>query len=245
MRNITTFIILFSQFVYPQLIDSDKLHDITIQPITHGTVVFEWNNTTVYVDPYGGASKFESLNTPDIIVITHAHGDHLNIETLKGLDTSNAIFVVPQSVAEELPEGMGKEVVVLNNGDFKEVANVPITAVAMYNLPNDDSARHKKGWGNSYVITLNNKNIYVSGDTEDIPEMRNLKNIDIAFVCMNLPFTMTEEQAASAVLDFKPSTVYPYHYRGRPNMSDTKLFKKLVNDKNPEIKVVLRDWYVR
>lgn len=237
-------LLLVSQFVFSQLIEPDKIDGITIQPITHGTVVFEWNDTTIYVDPYGGGEKFKNLNNPDIIIITHAHGDHLNVETLNAINTSEATFVVPKSVAEQLPEEMKTNVVILNNEDSKEVKGIPITAVAMYNLPNDNTARHKKGWGNSYIITLNNKRIYVSGDTEDIPEMRALKNIDIAFVCMNLPFTMTEEQASSAVLDFKPKIVYPYHYRGRPDMGDTQLFKKLVNDKNPEIKVNLRDWYV-
>ena len=243
-KSLLIILLFISKLIFSQLIDPDKIDDITIQPITHGTVVFEWNGTTIYVDPYGGGEKFTDLNKPDIIIITHAHGDHLNIETLNSIDTSEATFVVPKSVADELPKSMKENVIILNNGDSKTIKSIPISAIAMYNLPNDDTARHKKGWGNSYTITLNDKKIYVSGDTEDIPEMRALKNIDIAFICMNLPFTMTEEQAASAVLDFKPAIVYPYHYRGRPNMSDTKLFKKLVNDKNSEIKVILRDWYV-
>ena len=237
--------ILTCQAAFSQLIDPDFVHEIKIQPVVHGTVVFEWNDITIYVDPYGGADKFKNLKDPDIIIITHAHGDHLNAETLKGLNTKDAVFVVPLSVAEELPKGMKKNVVILNNDDFTEVKAVPIKAFPMYNLPDDDTARHSKGWGNSYKITLNNKNIYISGDTEDIPEMRALKDIDVAFICMNLPFTMTEEQAASAVLDFKPTIVYPYHYRGRPNMSNTELFKKLVNDENPDIEVRLRDWYVK
>ena len=239
-------ILLFSicKIASSQLIEPDKINDITIQPITHGTVVLEWKDTTIYVDPFGGSEKFKNLKNPDIIVITHAHGDHLNIETLIGINTSNATFVVPASVAEQLPEEMKKNIVILNNDDSEKVKGISITALPMYNLPNDDSARHKKGWGNSYIITLNNKRIYISGDTEDIPEMRALKNIDIAFICMNLPFTMNEEQASSAVLEFKPKIVYPYHYRGRPNVSDTQLFKKLVNDKNSLIDVRLRDWYV-
>lgn len=244
IRIIISFLFV-SQFLFSQLIEPDKIDDIIIQPITHGSVVFNWNNITIYVDPYGGAKKFKGLNNPDIIIITHAHGDHLNIETLNGINTSGATFVVPKSVAEQLPEEMKKNVIILNNEDSKEVKGIPITAVAMYNLPNNNSARHKKGWGNSYIITLNNNRIYISGDTEDIPEMRALKNIDIAFICMNLPFTMTEEQASSAVLDFKPKIVYPYHYRGRPNMSNTQLFKKLVNDKNSKIEVRLRNWYVK
>lgn len=245
MRTKTLFVLILScQAVFSQLIDPDIVHEIKIQPIVHGTVVLEWDDITIYVDPYGGAEKFKTLKDPDIIIITHAHGDHLNIETLKGLNTKDAIFVVPLSVAEELPKGMKKDVVILNNDDSTKVKGIPVKAIPMYNLPNDDTARHSKGWGNSYKITLNNKNIYISGDTEDIPEMRALKDIDIAFICMNLPFTMNEEQAASAVLDFKPAIVYPYHYRGRPDMSDTALFKKLVNEENPDIEVRLRDWYV-
>ena len=102
---------------------------------------------------------------------------------------------------------------------------------------------HPESRGNGYILTLNSKRIYISGDTEDIPEMRNLKNIDKAFVCMNLPYTMTIESAASAVLDFKPKNVYPYHYRGTDGMSDVDKFKTLVNQENESIEVILLDWY--
>jgi L-ascorbate metabolism protein UlaG (beta-lactamase superfamily) len=114
----------------------------------------------------------------------------------------------------------------------------------MYNLPDDSTARHTKGRGNGYILTLGGKRFYISGDTEDIPEMRNLKNIDVAFVCMNMPYTMTEEQAASAVLDFKPKIVYPFHYRGQGGFSDTQKFKMLVNKGDASIDVRLKDWYV-
>ena len=108
----------------------------------------------------------------------------------------------------------------------------------MYNLTADRLKYHNKGRGNGYVFTVGGKRIYISGDTEDIPEMRALKNIDVAFVCMNLPYTMTEEQAASAVREFKPKIVYPYHYRG----SDVEKFKKLVGE-DSGVEVRLRDWY--
>ena len=113
----------------------------------------------------------------------------------------------------------------------------------MYNLPEAVDAKHTKGRGNGYILTMGGKNIYISGDTEDIPEMRDLKNIDVAFICMNLPYTMDIHQAASAVLDFKPKVVYPYHYRGKPGLSDIKAFKDLVNKEDPRIIVKLRDWY--
>ena len=114
-----------------------------------------------------------------------------------------------------------------------------VKAMPMYNLPEADDSHHRKGRGNGYILTLGGKSVYISGDTEDIPEMRKLEKIDVAFVCMNLPYTMNIDQAASAVLEFKPKIVYPYHYRGQ----DIKSFQKLVNKKNKKIDVRLRDWY--
>ena len=113
----------------------------------------------------------------------------------------------------------------------------------MYNLREEALQFHEKGRGNGYVLNINDERIYISGDTEDIPEMRNLKNIDKAFVCMNLPWTMTVKSAADAVLEFKPKAVYPYHYRGKEGKSDVNLFKKIVNDGNNSIDVLLLDWY--
>ena len=113
----------------------------------------------------------------------------------------------------------------------------------MYNLREEALKFHQKGRGNGYVLTLGEERVYISGDTEDIPEMRQLKNIDKAFVCMNLPYTMTVESAASAVLDFKPKQVYPYHYRGTEGLSDVNKFKSIVNTGNAEIDVVQLNWY--
>ncbi len=113
----------------------------------------------------------------------------------------------------------------------------------MYNLPETADSRHPKGRGNGYVLEMGDRHIYFSGDTEDIAEMRALKNIDVAFVCMNLPYTMDVNQAASAVLAFKPKVVYPYHYRGSGGLSDVEAFKKSVNDGDSKIEVRLRNWY--
>jgi len=115
--------------------------------------------------------------------------------------------------------------------------------IPMYNLRQEALRFHKKGRGNGYVLNLGEQRIYFSGDTEDIPEMRALKNIDKAFLCMNLPYTMTVDKAAEAVLDFIPKQVYPYHYRGNPNVSDVRRFAKLVGNGNPEIEVIQLDWY--
>ena len=210
--------------------------DIQIQPLNHATFTLEWNGKKIFVDPVGGAQRFKG--TPDLILVTDIHGDHLNADTLKAVAREDTQIIVPQAVAEQLPAALKSKMMVIANGETKEVQGVPIEAVPMYNLTPDRLKFHAKGRGNGYVVTLAGKRIYISGDTEDIPEMRALKNIDVAFVCMNLPYTMTVEQAASAVKEFKPKIVYPYHYRG----SDTEKFKKLVGD-NGGIEVRLRDWY--
>ncbi len=219
--------------------------DLIIQPITHGTLVLQWKNKTIYVDPYGGAEKFKGIAPPDVILITDIHGDHLNMATLEGLDTKKAAFVVPSAVAKKLKSKYEKQLYVLKNGGMHMQEDLFVSAVPMYNLPEDSNSRHPKGRGNGYFLNLGGKGIYISGDTEDIKEMRKLVGVDIAFVCMNLPYTMDVKQAASAVLDFKPKIVYPYHYRGKPDMSDTTEFKRLVNAKNSKIEVRLRDWYTK
>jgi L-ascorbate metabolism protein UlaG (beta-lactamase superfamily) len=216
---------------------------LTIQPILHGTVAFSWQGKTIYVDPYGGAEAFKGIAPPDLVLITDIHGDHLDMKTLEALNTDKATFVVPQAVADKLPENYKSRVVVLNNGEHTEQAGIAIAALPMYNLPESDDARHTKGRGNGYVLEFADKTVYLSGDTEDIPEMRVLRNIDIAFVCMNLPYTMDIDQAASAVLEFKPAIVYPYHYRGQEGLSDVAAFKRKVNEGDKQIDVRLRNWY--
>ena len=216
---------------------------LTIQPILHGTVALEWNNKMVYVDPYGGAKVFEGIRPPDLVLITDIHGDHLNAETLNALDLSRSVLVVPKAVADQLPENLKGKAVVLDNGKNTVQLGITISAIPMYNLPEDADSRHTKGRGNGYILNLGSKLIYLSGDTEDVPEMRNLKNIDVAFVCMNLPYTMDINQASDAVLQFKPKVVYPYHYRGQAGLNDVEGFKKLVNAANPAIDVRLKNWY--
>ncbi|RAJ16275.1 MBL fold metallo-hydrolase [Olleya aquimaris] len=220
-------------------------NDIEIIPISHATMVLNYEDHTIYADPTGGGKAFEGQKTPTIILITDIHGDHLNLDTLKELDLNNSLIVAPQAVIDKFPEDFKPMFRVLNNGQSAVVKDIPIEAIPMYNLPEDDTSRHPKGRGNGYIVTLGEKRVYISGDTEDIPEMRNLKNIDKAFVCMNLPYTMTVDSAASAVLDFKPKQVYPFHYRGKGGLSDVARFKTLVNEGNPDIEVVQLDWYPR
>ena len=221
--------------------------EVKIIPINHATFILEYEDAVIYVDPVGGADKFKEQKSPQIILVTDIHGDHLNIETLEAVSTENTLLIVPKAVAEKLPETLLGKVSVLENGEIQSIKNTTIDfkvkAIPMYNLREEALKFHNKGRGNGYVVTLGEKEIYISGDTEDIPEMRALKNIDIAFVCMNLPYTMTVESAANAVLEFKPKQVYPYHYKGTEGLSDIEAFKRLVNEGDSTIDVVLKEWY--
>jgi L-ascorbate metabolism protein UlaG (beta-lactamase superfamily) len=238
---LTTFSILsaYAQRATPDHFDT-KGGELTVQPINHATLVLNYQHKYIYVDPTGGAEAFKGLAAPDIILITDIHGDHLDPKTLDAVNTTHAILIVPQAVADKLPATTDKtKLVILKNGETTNQGNITITAIPMYNLPESSTAFHTKGRGNGYVLKTGGKSIYISGDTSDIPEMRNLKGIDIAFVCMNLPYTMDVKTAASAVLAFKPKVIYPYHYRGQ----DVNEFKSIVNAGDKSIDVRLKNWY--
>jgi len=242
-KSILTLIIcLFIATAQSQSVD--KIDDINVQIIEHATFAITWNGKIILFDPSVEKDKLKNVQSPDIIFITDIHGDHFNIATLENLNLSKATLIVPQSVADQLPEKFRRNIRILKNGEDIELTGIKVEAIPMYNLPAAEESFHTKGRGNGYVLTLGPKRIYVSGDTEDIPEMRDLKDIDLAFICMNLPYTMTVKQAAEAVLSFKPKIVYPYHYRGQNGKSDISTFKQLVNDHDKSIKVVIRDWYL-
>ncbi|MEX2350414.1 MAG: MBL fold metallo-hydrolase [Flavobacteriaceae bacterium] len=215
-----------------------------IQPISHGSLVLQWDDAVLYADPVGGKEAFEGKNDPDLILITHQHGDHFHPETLEAVMTNNTKIILPQSVADLLPEDFNKEnLIIMANDETHDFMGMTITTIPMYNLREEALNFHPKGRGNGYVIEKNSYRVYISGDTEDIPEMRNLQDIDLAFVCMNLPYTMTAESAASAVSDFKPNTVVPYHFRGAEGFSDVDAFEKQVQEKTPEVEVLRLEWY--
>lgn len=217
--------------------------ELIITPIEHGTAAFTFDGLTVYIDPTGSADAFKNFSEPDYIFITDIHGDHLSVKTLESFDLSETTIVAPKAVADKLPKDIAKETLIMNNGEEKTFGVLKAEAIPMYNLREEALKFHSKGRGNGYVFTIANQRIYFSGDTEDIPEMRALKNIDKAFVCMNLPYTMTVESAADAVLEFKPKEVYPYHYRGTGGLSDVAKFKNLVDSGDNTIKVVQLNWY--
>lgn len=220
-----------------------NMSEIGIYPVSHATALINWGEEVIYTDPVGGAKAFAGLDEPEIILITDIHNDHLSVETLLAIVKDNTVIVAPKAVAYLLPEKLLAKTVVLANGEKTTQKGFTVEAIPMYNLPEDPKSFHTKGRGNGYVVEKSGKRVYVAGDTSGTPEMRALKNIDIALVPMNLPYTMSVEEAASAVLDFAPKAVYPYHYRGTNGLSDVQKFKDLVNAGNPNIAVELLNWY--
>jgi L-ascorbate metabolism protein UlaG (beta-lactamase superfamily) len=231
-----------AQRIAPDIIPTGK-GDLTIQPIVHASLVLSLNGLTIYADPSGGAANYTGLPSPDLILITDIHGDHFDPATIAAVKTAGTTLIVPKAVADKIPDSIKVKVVILNNGDIKPFYGISIAAIPMYNLPESPTAMHTKGRGNGYILLIGGKNIYLSGDTQGIPEMRGLKNIDVAFVCMNLPYTMDVNEAADAVLAFKPKIVYPYHYRGKGGLSDVNAFKSKVEAGDKNIEVRLRNWY--
>ena len=213
--------------------------DLVIHPLDHATFVMGWNGKAIYVDPVGGGDRFAGLPTPDLIVVTDIQGDHMNAETLSAIVTPQTRIVAPAAVAEQLPSSLMGQTIALANSETRMFDDIGVEGVAMYNLTEDRLRFHENGRGNGYVLNMGGTRVYIAGDTEDIPEMRALQNIDVAFVPMNLPYTMTEEQAASGVNAFTPDVVYPYHYQG----SDVEKFKMLVESGGGNTEVRLRDWY--
>jgi len=216
---------------------------IDIQPISHATAVINWGEATFYLDPVGGAEAFEGMEKPDFILITDIHGDHMSAETLQAMDLEGVHVIVPQAVKDQLPEELNSVLRTLDNGATTKVMDFYIEAIPMYNLPEDPDAFHPKGRGNGYIVERNGQRLYIAGDTEDIPEMRNLEDIDIALVPMNLPYTMTVENAADGVLAFAPKKVIPFHFRGKDGLADVEKFKSLVNEGNQDIEVEILEWY--
>jgi L-ascorbate metabolism protein UlaG (beta-lactamase superfamily) len=217
--------------------------DLRITPISHATAVLTFNNEVVYLDPTGGAEAFSEFAKPTYVVITDIHGDHMDLKTLESFDLTATRIIAPKTVADKLLAIKALEIISINNGDKTSFTSFDLEAIPMYNLRKEALKFHSKGRGNGYVFTINKERIYFSGDTEDIPEMRALKNIDKAFICMNLPYTMVVESAADAVLEFQPKQVFPYHYRGTDGLSDVAKFKEIVNKKDTAIEVVQWNWY--
>lgn len=209
--------------------------DIEITPLMHGSVQLSYGGIVVQVDPWSRADYSQAPET-DLILVTDIHYDHLDTEMIAKLRQEGTVLVVPAAAADQV-EGE----IVMTNGETREIAGIVIEAVPMYNLkrgPEEGKLFHDKGRGNGYILTLGGKRVYLAGDTACTPEMKALTDIDVAFIPMNLPYTMPPEEAAECVRAFKPAVVYPYHYRG----SDLEVFAAALEDV-PEVEVRIREWY--
>jgi L-ascorbate metabolism protein UlaG (beta-lactamase superfamily) len=208
--------------------------DLTIHPVQHASLALKLGDTVLYIDP--AEADFSALPAPSGILITHAHGDHYNAEALEKLAAGGVPLIVNEDVFSKLPESLKAQATALANGATGEIANIPVAAVPAYNTSADRLQYHPQGVGNGYVLSFGDQQVYVAGDTEDVPEMRALTNIALAFLPMNLPYTMAVEQAADAVKAFRPGIVYPYHFGD----SDTAKFAELVGD---AADVRMASWY--
>ena len=183
---------------------------IEITFIGHGTLMMAWNGKTIHIDPYSKLADYSRLPKADLVLITHHHGDHLDSKAMDLVCVDKTVILLTKLSAEEVGKGG-----VMTNGDVRTVMGIKIEAVPAYNILRkrpDGNPFHPKGEGNGYVLTLGTARVYVAGDTENTPEMKSLKGIDVAFLPMNLPYTMTPEQVADAAKAFRPKVLYPYHY---------------------------------
>ena len=194
----------------------------------HATLMFSFGGKIIHVDPWTSFTDYRDFPKADIILITHEHFDHLDKKAIDTLKKDGTEIIANEAAIKQIGEGT-----VMKNGDVKTVSGFKIEAVPAYNLA-PDTRFHPKGVGNGYLITFGDKRVYVAGDTENTPDMKALKNIDIAFLPMNLPYTMTPEMVADAAKAFRPSILYPYHY-GETDTS--KLVDLLKDEKDIEVRI--------
>ena len=210
--------------------------DLKITFIGHGTVMFTFEGKIIHVDPVGRYADYSQLPKADLILITHEHGDHLDAKVIKIISSEKTDLVLTEKCVEKAKIEDG---IIMKNGDIKTVQNLKIEAIPAYNIKHMRSPGnpyHPKGVGNGYIITFGDKRVYIAADTENTPEMKALKNIDIAFLPMNLPYTMTPEMVADAAKAFMPKILYPYHYGN----TDTSKIVELLKDVEG-IEVRIRD----
>ncbi len=235
--NLLSLIIVLSAFAqkgFETDVIKTSAGDLKITFVGHGTLMFNFGGKVIHVDPYSALADYNILPKADLILLTHEHRDHLDLKALNTVRTEKTVVVLTETCAKQVQGG-----IVMMNGDVKTVEGLKIEAVPAYNIVHKrDTGQpfHPKGVGNGYIITFGDKRVYVAGDTENVPEMKGLKNIDIAFLPMNLPYTMTSKMVAEAAKAFKPKILYPYHF----GETDTSKVVSLLKG-TPEIEVRIRN----
>ncbi len=237
MRTIATLLVLYlftPLAMKAQLFEKDtfnvngKVLEITF--IKHSSLIFSYDGHEIYIDPVSQYADYSQLPKADLILITHEHGDHFDVKAIEQLEGTNTRIILNPASQQKIGKGEA-----IKNGDKLAVDSyLNIEAVPAYNTTPDREMYHPRHRDNGYILTFGSMRIYVAGDTEDISEMTSFGSIDIAFLPVNQPYTMTPEQAANAARRVKPSILYPYHYG---NTEIEELSALLKNDKDIDVRI--------
>ena len=206
--------------------------DLTITFVGHGTLMFRFGGKVIHIDPVSAEADYSKMPKGDIILVTHQHGDHLDPQAIEMVRKEGTIILLTRKCVSDVPDG-----VVMKNGNVRTIGRLEFEAVPAYNIIHKRPSGqpfHPRGEGNGYVITFGDKHVYVAGDTENVPEMKDLQNIDVAFLPMNLPYTMTPEMVADAARAFRPKVLYPYHF-GKTDTSE--LVRLLAEEDDIELRI--------
>ena len=198
--------------------------DLRITFLGHGSLMLDFNGLNISVDPFSRVADYAGLPKADLILLTHEHHDHLDLDALRHVRKDDTVIVLAETCAAQVKGG-----IVMKNGEMRSVLGLNIEAVPAYNIVHkreNGQPFHPKGVGNGYVLTFGDQRVYIAGDTENTPEMKSLSDIDIAFLPMNLPYTMTPEMVADAAQAFRPKILYPYHF----GSTDTSKIEALLED---------------
>jgi L-ascorbate metabolism protein UlaG (beta-lactamase superfamily) len=212
---------------------STSAGDVEMHFIGHGSLMFSLNDYHIYIDPVRSAGRYDNLPKADLILVTHEHGDHLDADLINDLRKPETVLLCSERAASKISWAQ-----IMKPGDTNVVNDIKIEAVPAYNIVHMRSPGqpfHPKGYGNGYIISIGDKRFYIAGDSENTPEMKNLKNIFVAFLPMNLPYTMTPAMVADAARAFRPAILYPYHY------GDTNTEEIINLLKDTDIIVKIRD----
>ncbi len=206
--------------------------DLVITVVGHGTLMFRYAGKVIHVDPVMREADYATMPKADLVLVTHRHGDHLDSQAIGQIRTEATLVVIAPDCRDRVDAAM-----VMENNTARTVAGVRVEAVPAYNVVHKRDGGdpyHPRGDGNGYVITFGDKRVYVAGDSENVPEMKALTNIDVAFLPMNVPYTMTPEMVADAAKAFRPKILYPYHYG---NTDPQELVRLLSGEDGIEVRI--------